>query len=74
MDYTLEEDEFFKKIALQIKLLFVPFKANNFRPKFLQNKFLLYCVICLLILKIISIVVFIDFPKNIFFCHLAGKT
>lgn len=70
MDYTLEGEEFFKKIALQVKFLFIPFKANNFRPKFLRSKFLLYCVICLLIIKIISIVVFINFPKNIFFADI----
>lgn len=74
MDYTLEGEEFFKKMTLQIKLLFIPFKANNFRPKFLQSKFLLYCVICLLIIKIISIVVFINFPKNVFFADVTRTT
>ena len=70
MNYTLEGEEFFKKIILYIKLLFIPFKANNFSPKFLQNNILLYFVICLLVIKIISIVVFINFPKNIFFADI----
>lgn len=74
MDYTLEGEEFFKKTALQAKLLFIPFKANSFRPKFLQSKFLLYFVICLLIIKIISVVVFINFPKNIFFADITRTT
>ena len=43
MDYTLEGEEFFKKTALQAKLLFIPFKANSFRPKFLQSKFFSFC-------------------------------
>lgn len=70
MDYTLEEGELFKKITLHTKLLFIPFKANNFSPKFLQSNVLLYCVICLLVIKIISIVVFVNFPKNIFFADI----
>ena len=69
MDYTLKED-LFEKIIFYVKLLFVPFAANNFRPKFLRNHILLYVVICLLIVKIISIVVFINFPKNIFFADI----
>ncbi|MBI3631369.1 MAG: hypothetical protein HY219_00690 [Candidatus Staskawiczbacteria bacterium] len=69
MDYTLKED-LFERIIFYTKLLFVPFEANNFRPRFLRNNMLLYGVICLLIIKIISIVVFINFPKNIFFADI----
>ncbi len=57
MDYTLDGEELFKKIILNI-------------PKFLQSNILLYGVICFLIVKIISIVVFINFPKNIFFADI----
>lgn len=70
MDYSLKGEELFKKITFHIKLLFIPLGSNNFRPKFLRSDFLFYGVICLLIVKIISIVVFINFPKNIFFADI----
>ncbi len=69
MDYTLEE-EFFNKLLLQLRILFMPFEGNNFCPKFLQSKILLYFVICLLILKIFMSLVSINFPKNIFFADI----
>jgi len=74
MDYTLNIEESFKKITLHIKLLFIPFKANNFSPKFLQSNILLYLVVCLLVIKIISIVIFVNFPKNIFFANITKTT
>ncbi|MBI3337468.1 MAG: hypothetical protein HY005_02495 [Candidatus Staskawiczbacteria bacterium] len=70
MDYTLEGEELFKKINFHIKLLFIPHRENNFRPNFLRSNVLLYIVIFLLILRIISVVVFINFPKNIFFADI----
>lgn len=70
MDYTLEGEEFFKKTAYQIKTLFVPFEENNFRPKFLESKFLLYCVLCLFILRIFTSVISVNFSKNIFFADV----
>ena len=70
MDYTLEGEKFFKKTALQFKLLFIPFKANNFRPKFLQSKILLCFVVCLFILKLFTSVLSVNFPKNIFFADV----
>lgn len=70
MDYTLEGDEFFKKTTLQFKLLFIPFKANNFRPKFLQSKIVLCFVVCLFILKLFTSVISVNFPKNIFFADV----
>jgi len=70
MDYTLEGEEFFKKTAFQIKILFIPIKENNFRPKFLQSNFLLYCVLCLFILNIFTSVISVNFSKNIFFADV----
>lgn len=70
MDYTLKEEEFFEKTAFQIKLLFIPFKANNFRPKFLQSRILLYFVVCLFVLKLFTSVISFNFPKNIFFADI----
>ncbi|MEK7658574.1 MAG: CAP domain-containing protein [Patescibacteria group bacterium] len=69
MDYTLEE-EFLKKFLLQLKLLFMPFEGNNFSPKFLQSKILLYCVVCLLILKIFISLISLNLPQNIFFADI----
>ncbi len=69
MDYTLEE-EFFDKLLLQLKLLFIPFEGNDFSPKFLKSNILLYCVVCLLILKIFISLISLNFPKNIFFADI----
>ena len=38
--------------------------------KFLGSNILLYGIVCLLVVKIISIVVFVNFPKNIFFADI----
>ncbi|TSC94063.1 MAG: spore coat assembly protein SafA/uncharacterized protein, YkwD family [Parcubacteria group bacterium Licking1014_1] len=38
--------------------------------KFLQSRFLLYCVVCLLVLKIIAIGFSINLPPNIFFADI----
>jgi len=70
MDYELKNEVLFNKISHRLKLLFIPTEANNFSSKFLQSKILLYCVVCLLFVKIVSIIIFIDFPKNIFFADI----
>lgn len=74
MDYTLKEGDFFKKIALQTKLLFIPSKDNNFCPKFLQSKILLYFAIFLLILKLFVSLISINFSQNIFFADVTKNT
>lgn len=38
--------------------------------KFLQSRFLLYCAICLLLLKVFTIAIYINFPSNIFFADI----
>lgn len=43
---------------------------KNFSEKFLQSKILLYCVIFLLVLKIFTSVISVNFPKNIFFADI----
>ncbi len=70
MDYTFEEEELLEKILFQLGLLFIPSDENNYRPRFLQNKILLYCVVCLLLLRILTSVFSINFPKNIFFADI----
>ena len=74
MNYTLKKEEFFKKTALQIKFLFIPFKANNFRPKFLQSRILLYFVVFLFVLKLFTSVISFNFSKNIFFADITKTT
>jgi uncharacterized protein YkwD len=53
-----------KKIAKKIKLVFVPCHENKFRPYFLKNEVLFYCILILLFIKI-SIIPFSYFlPEN----------
>jgi len=59
-----------KKILLKVKLIFVPCQENNFRPKFLDSKFLFYYFLILLVLKFLTIPFFIYFPKDIFFADI----
>ena len=56
------------------------YKLNNIKidknspQKLLQSRFLLYCVIGLLLLKIFTIAVYINFPSNIFFADITKST
>lgn len=54
----------------QFKLLFSASKDNSHCPKFLKSNFLLYCVICMIVLKIIMVGFYINFPPNIFFADI----
>ena len=56
-----------ENIWLKLKLIFVPGQANNFRPKFLTSRVLLYCLLVLFILKIITVPFLIYFPKSALF-------
>jgi hypothetical protein len=69
MDYSLKEEMielFFEKI----KSLILPSENNNYKSRFLQSNFLLYCVVLLLALKIFTILVSINIPQNIFFADI----
>ena len=55
---------------LILKLMFIPCRANNYKPKFLESDFLFYLVVFLLALKLITIPFFIYFPKSAFFADL----
>jgi len=61
-----------KTIVLKIKSIFVPCSENNYRPKFLESKFLFYYLLFLLILKLITVSSLIYFPKTIFFADLSN--
>jgi len=60
MDYTLKG----------LKLLFIPFEGNNFRPKFLQSKVLFYFAVFLFIFKLSASIVSVNFSQNIFFADV----
>ena len=69
MDYSTKEDvvEYFFD---RIKYFTLPSQENNFKSRFLESNLLLYCVVLLLIFKIITVFVPINFPKNIFFADI----
>jgi uncharacterized protein YkwD len=73
MDYSMEED-IIEYIFRKIKHLIVPSEGNNYKSKFLQSNILLYFVILLLVLKITTVLVTINFPQNIFFADITKLT
>jgi hypothetical protein len=51
----------------KLKLAFVPVEENNYRPKFLEGRVLLWCLLALFVLKALTVPFLIYFPKNVFF-------
>ncbi len=43
---------------------------KNSAPEFLQSRLLLYCAVGLLVLKILAVALFVNFPPNIFFADI----
>jgi len=73
MDYLSNEDwveYFFEKI----KYFTLPLEQNNYRSQFLEGNALLCCVVLLLVLKIGTIFVGINIPKNIFFADITRSS
>jgi hypothetical protein len=62
-----------KNIILQLKNLFVPHEGNNFRPKFLQSRYLAYYLILLLVLKLMTFPMLACFPKTTFFADISKQ-
>lgn len=60
----------FSKIPSFLKSAFLASRENNYAPKFLESKVLLYAVVLLLIVKIIAAGFFLPLPKNIFFADV----
>src|SRR3989344_1317119 len=54
----------------KINVLFIPSRHNNYTPTFLKSNVLLYVVVAVLMVKILSIGLFLPFPKNIFFADI----
>jgi len=55
------------ELKQELKLIFVPTEANNFRPKFFESRVLLWCLLILFILKILTVPFLICFPKSVLF-------
>lgn len=59
-----------KELALKTKVLFVPCRENNFRPRFLMSDFLLYWILVLLVFKLFLVYFIFCFPKTVFFADI----
>lgn len=63
-----------QRIVGELKIIFVPTQENNYRPKFLESRILFYCLILLLLFKLLTIPFFLFFPKNLFFAAIVEST
>lgn len=61
-------------ITEKIKIIFVPCKDNNYRPKFLESRVLVYFVALLLVMKLFTLPFFLLFSKNIFFAAIVESS
>lgn len=61
-------------IIAQIKDAVFPSKESGYRSKLLQSKVLLYFVVALLVLKIATVLIPINFPYNIFFADITKSS
>lgn len=61
-----------KKIAFNLRLFFIPCQENDYKPKFLEGKFLIFCIIVLIIAKLVAISFFVYFPQTTFFADLTA--
>jgi hypothetical protein len=69
MDYSTKED-IIEYIFDKVKFFIFSSIANYYRSRFLKSNALLFCVVLLLVLKIVIVVVPINFPQNIFFASI----
>jgi hypothetical protein len=60
-----------KRIAFELKLLFIPCKENDFKPHLLQSRILFVYLAALVSFKIISIIFVIYFPNTIHFADVS---
>jgi len=59
-----------RNFIFKLKILFIPCQENNFKPRFLESDVLLYCVIALVILKIVAVSFFVYLPRTVFFADV----
>jgi len=55
---------------LKLKCVFVPCENNQYKPKFLEGRFLFYLFFTILALKLISVIFLLYIPNNIFFADI----
>jgi len=60
-----------KKVFFSLKTLFIPCSENDYKPKFLESRFLTCYVAFLIILKLLIIPIFSCLPKSIFFADVS---
>lgn len=60
-----------KKILFHFQIIFIPCTENNYKPRFLESKFLLYYCFALLILKLITFSFILCFQQSAFFADLS---
>ncbi|TSC75748.1 MAG: hypothetical protein G01um101430_242 [Parcubacteria group bacterium Gr01-1014_30] len=60
----------FGKAFKKIKVTFIPCRENEYRPKLLTGRFLIYYVVFLLLAKFVIVPFFLYFPKSSFFADL----
>lgn len=63
-----------KRLIFKIITIFFPCRDNNYKPRFLESRFLFYYVVAILILKIIAFSFILYFPKTIFFADVSQIT
>lgn len=61
-----------KKMISKLRLIFIPCLENNYRPKFLESKFLFYYLLFLLILKLFTVSYLIYLPRTIYFADISS--
>lgn len=59
-----------KNLLLKLRLAFIPGEENNFRPRFLEGRFLAYYLILLLFLKLLILPFSVYFPKTLLFADI----
>ncbi|MDP2930100.1 MAG: CAP domain-containing protein [bacterium] len=63
----------FKHIFSQLKPVFLPCRANNFTPIFLQRRFLIYYGLTFIVLQMIVFPFYYLFPKTLFFADIVSS-
>lgn len=58
------------RIISKLKVIFIAYPGNNFKPKLLDNNFIYYLIIVLFILKIFNIIFLINLPNTTFYADI----
>ena len=63
--------KFFESLIFWLKRLFVPCKDNNFRPKILEGKYLIYILLLACFLRLSTFLFFWQLPNTSFFADIS---